>query len=131
MDVKVTIKLKNEKLKKIENAFLKAGEETAEQVKSDIIASAVVPKDTGELERSGFVKVIADMGIFAIVFDTPYARRLYWHPEYNFRKDKNANACGKWMAFYLPGGNKEYFVIENQEKNFIKNAGSLVRANGT
>jgi hypothetical protein len=35
------------------------------------------------------------------VSTTPYARRLYFHPEYNFRKSNNANAGGKWFEGFL------------------------------
>lgn len=32
-----------------------------------------------------------------IIWDTPYARRLYYNPQYNFSKDINPNAGGKWF----------------------------------
>jgi hypothetical protein len=32
-----------------------------------------------------------------IEWRTPYARRLYYNPEYNFSKDKNPNAGGLWF----------------------------------
>lgn len=88
-------------------------EMTAEAVLTDIRMSAVVPKDTGELERSGFVDTTElQRDIARIVFDTPYARRLYWHPEYNFRTDKNRNARGKWMEPYHTAGQKKEWVVE-------------------
>lgn len=112
MRIKVNVKLDNLKIKALEQAHLKALEMTAEAVLSDIKTSAVVPKDTGELERSSFVD-LKDIrnAVARIVFDTPYARRLYWHPEYNFRTDKNPNAQGKWMEAYLTG-DKRKFVID-------------------
>lgn len=122
MKIKVNIKLDNQKIAKLEEAYLKALEMTAEAILSDIRTSAVVPKDTGELERSGFVD-LSDIknAIARIVFDTPYARRLYWHPEYNFRTDKNVNAKGKWMEDYL-SGEKKQFVIDTYSK-FLKMLG--------
>ena len=87
MSVKVIVKLDNAKINSLEGASKQAFEMTVEAILSDIKTSAVVPKETGELERSGFVE-INDM-IASIIFDTPYARRLYWHPEYNFRTDKS------------------------------------------
>ena len=116
MKAKVTIKLDRTKINTLINARNKALEETTEAILSDIKTSAVVPKDTGELERSGFVDLSKlDDGIASIIFDTPYARRLYWHPEYNFRQDKNINAQGKWMQSYIDGDNKE-FVTETYFK---------------
>lgn len=32
-----------------------------------------------------------------IEWQTPYAKRLYYNPQYNFRKDKNPNARGLWF----------------------------------
>ncbi len=111
MSVKVTIKLDQAKISGLEKVSKQAFEMTLEAVLSDIKTSAVVPKETGILEDSGFVddSQIENM-VASIIFDTPYARRLYWHPEYNFRTDKNINAQGKWMQSYIDG----------EKKNFIK-----------
>lgn len=108
MSVKVNIKLYPEKIGMLEKASKQAFEMTVEAVLSDIVASAVVPKDTGVLEESGFT-VIKD-AVGQIIFDTPYARRLYWHPEYNFRHDKNVNAQGKWMETYIDGPKKQWII---------------------
>lgn len=119
MKSKVKITLDSTKIRTIEEARKKALEETTEAVLSDIKTSAVVPKDTGELERSGFVDLSRlDNGVTSIIFDTPYARRLYYHPEYNFRQDKNINAQGKWMQSYIDGDNKEF--VEETYKHFLK-----------
>lgn len=119
MKSKVTIKLDRSKINILIKAKNKALEETTEAILSDIKISAVVSKDSGELERSGFVDLSrVDDGITSINFDTPYARRLYWHPEYNFRQDKNINAQGKWMQSYIDGDNKE-FVTDTYSK-FLK-----------
>ena len=112
MKAKVTIKLDRTKINTLINARNKALEETTEAMLSDIKTSAIVPKDTGELERSGFVDLSKlDDGIASIIFDTPYARRLYWHPEYNLRQYKNINAQGKWMQSYIDGDNKEFVTV--------------------
>lgn len=127
MAVRVTVKLDNAKISSLEKASGQAFEMTVEAVLSDIKTSAVVPKDTGELERSGFVgnSQISNM-IASIIFDTPYARRLYWHPEYNFRKDKNINAQGKWMQDYIDGGKKE-FIKETYMKFFKMLSKGLIK----
>lgn len=57
MSVKVTVKLDNAKITQLEKIQKQALEMTAEAVLSDIKTSAVTPKQTGELERSGFVDV--------------------------------------------------------------------------
>lgn len=127
MKSKVTIKLDRSKINTLIKAKNKALEETTEAILSDIKTSAVVPKDSGELERSGFVDLSrVDDGITSINFDTPYARRLYWHPEYNFRQDKNINAQGKWMQSYIDGDNKE-FVTDTYSKFFKMFSKGLIK----
>ncbi|MFL0245525.1 hypothetical protein [Candidatus Clostridium stratigraminis] len=119
MSVKVTIKLDNSKIAKLEEIQKQALEMTAEAVLSDIKTSAVTPKNTGELERSGFVdKSQFNNFITSIVFDTPYARRMYYHPEYNFRTDKNINAQGLWMQSYIDGDKKDF--IKETYMKFLK-----------
>lgn len=118
MSVKVTVKLDNNKINTLIEAHRKALEMTAEATLSDIRTSAVVPKDTSTLEDSGFVDLSdIENAIARIIYDTPYARRLYWHPEYNFRKDKNPNAQGKWMDSYLMGEKKQW-IIDTYSKFF-------------
>ena len=127
MKVTVKVKLDKSKMGELEKIQRQALEMTAEAVLSDIRASAVVPKDTGELERSGFVDITEiQQGVARIVFDTPYARRLYWHPEYNFRTDRNRNARGKWMEPHHTPGQKREWVIET----FGKFARMLMKQRG-
>lgn len=127
MNVKVDIKLNNANINRLIEAHSKALEMTAEAVLSDIKTSQVVPKDTGALEESGFVELSEIKSFIArIVFDTPYARRLYWHPEYNFRKDKNPNAQGKWMESYLTG-EKQSFIKDTYSKFFKQLSKGLIK----
>lgn len=46
-------------------------------------------------------------GVAKIISDTPYARKMYFHPEYNFNKDKNPNAGGRWFDTYINGEKKD------------------------
>lgn len=101
MRVKAKVTINPIAIKRLNMIQQQALEMTTEAVRTDIVTSAVVPKQTGELERSSFVQMQPGKG--RIIYDTPYARRLYWHPEYNFRKDKNPNAQGKWMEAYHSG----------------------------
>lgn len=127
MKVKTTVKLNQGNIKILIEAQKQALELTAQAVLSDIITSAVVPKDTGELERSGFVDISqVEKFVASIVFDTPYGRRLYWHPEYNFRQDKNKNAQGLWMQAYIDGDKKE-FIKETYSKFFKQLSRGLIK----
>ncbi|GAV13237.1 hypothetical protein [Paenibacillus sp. NAIST15-1] len=124
MKVTTRVTLNQAALNNLDKIQQQAIEMTAEAVKSDIVTSAVVPKQTGELERSGHVLV--EQGTARVIFDTPYARRLYWHPEYNFRTDKNTNAQGKWMEPYLSGDKKE-FVVKSYGTFFKMAAKGLIK----
>lgn len=117
---KVTIEFDQRKLAQLQGVANEALRMTATETLTDIRNSQVVPKNVGILEGSGFVDDSQlQEGKAAVVFDTPYARRLYWHPEYNFRTDKNPNAQVRWMDMYLPGGDKAKFIRETFGK-FVK-----------
>jgi|SRR5690625_3735805 len=109
----------NKNIKRLEQAQVRALRLTAEALKTEIIAMQVVPKDTGELERSGFIdESQLEKLVVSLVFDTPYARRLYWHPEYNFRRDINPNAQGKWLEMFITGEKKDW--VKNTFIKFFK-----------
>lgn len=106
--VKGKINLKNNAM--IKQIAIQSLVETADAVKGDLQRSQTMPFDTGELQnRSTFVDDSKkNSGKVSIVSDTPYARRLYMHPEYNFRKDKNKNAGGEWFESYINGNKKDF-----------------------
>ena len=108
MKIKATVKLNPEAIKKIEQAAIKALPLTMEAMKTEINNMQVVPKDVGTLEESAVTGV--ENGIGYISYNTPYARRLYYHPEYNFRQDKNPNAQGRWMDSFIHGPKKDWLA---------------------
>ena len=108
--MKVTIKLNHANINKINKAMELALIETADATKSDLVQSQTMPMDTGALQnRSTFVDSSKSAkGVVSIVSDTPYARRLYYHPEYHFRTDRNAHAGGMWFQPYMDGNKKAF-----------------------
>lgn len=107
--MKVRTKMNRTALKQLSNAQIQAVKMTADAVKTDVMTAGVVPKQSGELERSAFVdESQARQGQVKLVYDTPYARRLYWHPEYDFRKDKNADAQGSWLDPWIIGSKRQF-----------------------
>lgn len=92
-------------IKKIGNECL---EETAKQIKNDLDKSQTMPFDIGALQNRGTFVDSRDLatGKVYIVSDTPYARRLYFHPEFNFQKKDNRYAGGLWFEPYLNGDKK-------------------------
>lgn len=53
------------------------------------------PMDEGTLIGSGIR--FTQPGTGKIIWETPYARRLYYNPQYNFSRDSNPNAQGLWF----------------------------------
>lgn len=104
--VNSSIKLNMAAIKRLSDAANTALEQTAEALHTEVVQAQVVPFDTGNLQNeSMFVdKSESRDGKVSIVHSTPYARRLYFHPEYKFQKHENPNAKGKWFEDWEEGG---------------------------
>lgn len=93
-----------------------AVEQTAEATVGDLKASQTLPYNVGTLDLSTtWSRDSAKVGVVSISSNTPYARRLYFHPEYNFRKTNNRNAGARWFDPYINGDKKEFV-----KKTFLK-----------
>lgn len=108
-------------IKRISQNQITSLEKTAEALHTEIVQAEVMPRDTGAMQNE---KTFVDysrsaQGIVTIVTEGPYARRLYYHPEYNFQTCENAFAMGEWYRPWLPGGIYEDFAI-NAFKSFCK-----------
>lgn len=88
----------------------KALELTAEALLTEVRTAQKMPFYTGTLQNDNtFVDNSQSVkGIVSIVSATPYARRLYFHPEYNFFKGKNSDAGGKWFEDWISGDKKDW-----------------------
>lgn len=117
MKIKVTGKIDHKGNEYIKKLMREALVETADALKSDLQKSQTMPFDTGELQnRKTFVDDSKKKaGKITIVSDGPYARRLYFHPEYKFQKTKNKNASGMWFEPYISGDKKNL-----ASKTFVK-----------
>lgn len=117
MKIKVTGKIDHKGNAYVKNMLLESLKETAYALKSDLQKNQFMPFDTGELQnRKTFVDDSKKKtGKVTIVSDGPYARRLYFHPEYKFQKTKNKNASGMWFAPYINGDKKDWV-----SKKFVK-----------
>lgn len=107
--VKVNVKMNDKMILLMSKAQKQAAVMTMEALKRDIEKAEIVPRDIGTLEESvtantGFI----NKGTVKLEYNTPYARRLYYHPEYNFQTEENANAQGKWLDTYIDGDKKDY-----------------------
>lgn len=82
-------------------------------LQKEIRQEQVIPRDTGYLEDVSFQVVDqSEKNLVQLKFTARYARRLYYHPEYNFSKKENPNAQGYWMRPWLKGGKYENQATE-------------------
>lgn len=82
-------------------------------LQDEIREAQVIPRELGTLQGEAFTVIdrhnrkYMDLG-----FSTPYARRLYFHPEYHFSTKENPNARGMWLKDWLKGGKKQNRLSE-------------------
>lgn len=77
-------------------------------LQDEIREAQVIPRELGTLQGEAFTVVDhSQQKYMAMGFSTPYARRLYFHPEYHFSTKENPNAKGMWLEDWLQGGKKE------------------------
>lgn len=119
--MKVKVKLNTQNINYLKTIAQEALIETADATKNDLINSQTMPFDTGAMQnRSTFIDSSKKAkGKVSIVSDTPYARKMYYHPEYNFKKDKNPNAGGMWFEPYIDGNKKNF--CQNAFKRILGN----------
>ncbi|MGC6177000.1 hypothetical protein [Lacrimispora sp. 38-1] len=126
MQVKSTVKMNMPRIRQLTQAAVTALEMTAEALHTEVVQAQVMPFDTGNLQGESFFADYSDSskGKVQLVTSTPYARRLYFHPEYNFQTDENPNAKGHWYEDWEPGGSKADFA-PNAYKKFYKKVGGV------
>lgn len=135
-NVKSTVKLNMPVLKRLTAAAQVSLAQTAEAIHTNVVQSQVMPRDTGTLQNESTFEYTQDIanGKVELISSTPYVRRLYYHPEYNFhqspwvddkgkRHEGNANAKGRWLYDYLKDGKKRNFAPDTFAKLYKKNAG--------
>ena len=101
------IKINTQRLRELSQAQVTALEKTAEALHTEVVQAQVMPFDTGNLQND----------------NTPYARRLYFHPEYNFQTYENPFAGGEWFNPWLPGGLYEDFAQKAFKKLYRRESG--------
>lgn len=126
MQVKSTVKLNMPRIRELSKAAVTALEQTGEALHTEVVQAQVMPFDTGHLEEDAtFVDYShSSEGRVTIVSAAPYARRLYYHPEYNFQTSENPYAGGEWFKPWLRGGSNADFA-QKTFKRFYKKAGGV------
>jgi len=115
------VRLNMPQINRLERAQITALERTAEALHAEVTQAQVFPRDTGHLQdESTFIDYSqSNQGKATIVSSTPYARRLYFHPEYDFQKTANPHAKGRWYEDWMPGGRDAEFCA-NAFKQFYR-----------
>ena len=74
-----------------------------------MISSQVMPFDTGDMQNNQtFVDYSPENATARLVTGSPQARRLYYHPEYNFQTVNNPSAGGRWLDPWIEGRYKDF-----------------------
>ena len=126
--MKVTAKMNPKALSQLSKAHSTALAQTGQQILNDVRNEQTMPFDTGNLqnEQTYVDDSKAAQGTVSVISDTPYARKLYFHPELNFQRGKNPNAGAGWFDPYIHGdkGNK---VKEWFRQLVRRNGGGYIR----
>lgn len=140
MKVKSTVKLNMGRIQELNQAAVSALERTAEALHTEVVQAQVMPRDTGAMQgEKTFIKAgesttttysngqvatntitRAENGKVSIITAAPQARRLYYHPEYQFQTDENPFAGGEWFKPWLPGGVSAGFAKEAFQRFYKK-----------
>lgn len=136
-DVSSTVEIDMGALEKLTSSATKALALTGAALLSEVKNAKVFPFNDSPSKEKGNRKTVtpagnlqndntfvedshAARGRVEIISSTPYARRLYYHPEYNYYRGYNANARGRWYEPWLPGGQHEDFAAETFAKIYKK-----------
>ena len=122
--VRSTVKIDATKVKKLTDAQKISLIQTADALLTDLRDEQYMPFNTGNLQNdsTSVDDSQKDKGRASIVSTAPYARRLYFHPEFNFRTVNNTNAGGKWFEPYI-SGTKKNFARDTFAKLLKRNGG--------
>lgn len=119
------IKLNLPVINKLNVAQQAALHDTTDALLTQVKNTQVMPFDSGNLQNESTFADYTNLanGKTKIVSSTPYARRLYFHPEYNFSREENIAAGGKWLAPWLEGGTKQNFCQKAFARFYKREAG--------
>lgn len=123
--VSSTVKMNFPRINQLTRAAVIALEQTAEALHTEVIQAEIVPRDMGYLQNEKMFVDYSDSknGRAVIVHEGPYARRLYFHPEYNFQTHENAFASGRWFEPWERGGISADFAPKAYKKLYKKAGG--------
>lgn len=119
--MRVEINLDEQAIQSIVEISKAAAVDTMETVYADLVASQTMPFDTGDMQNNNtWVEPTEDGAV--LITGSPQARRLYYHPEYNFQRGKNHHAGAYWLEPYISGSKKD-FIREKYSELFRRRFG--------
>lgn len=121
MKVSSTVKLNSAKIKQLSQAAVRALELTGEALHKEVVQAQVVPRKDGALQGEAFFLDTSESknGKVSLVHATPYARRLYFHPEYKFHREP-------WEEFVVEkDGKKRSFATSDEAKKYKGKGGTI------
>jgi len=104
------VKLNTSKIKRLDRATITSLEKTMSALHTEVVKAQVMPFDTGNMQNDNTYEDYSksSKGQVSLITSTPYARRMYYHPEYNFQTTENPNAQGNWYEPWISGKNKNF-----------------------
>ena len=111
--MKVTSKVNKSNLKLLEIMMQNNLVKAADSLMTNVQEAQIMPFDTGYMQNDSMYldECSKKRGFVLIKVDTPYARKMYFHPEYNFQTDNNHFAGGLWFEPWITGIKKAYFPM--------------------
>lgn len=106
MGIKITLDM--QAIKRLEKEVMESAELAMKQLKTDLINSQTMPRDIGIMQNQETFIPPVEGNCVQLVTGSPQARRLYYHPEYNFQQGKNKSAGAGWLEPYISGDKKDF-----------------------
>lgn len=122
--MKVKVTLNKAVIQRISDAAKAAAVDTMEQLYTDLANySKTMPFDSGDMQNNQTFVDSTESGA-VLITGSPQARRLYYHPEYNFQQKEGANGSrgAFWLEPYI-SGNKKNFIRDKYTELFRRRAG--------
>ena len=119
------IKLNFPKIRQLDRATITSLEKTLAALHTEVVIAQVMPFRSGNMQNDNTFENYSKskQGKASLVTSTPYARRMYFHPEYNFNTSENAHARGNWYEYWISGKNKDF--CEKAFSQFYKKEAGL------
>ena len=107
----MSLKLNVREVKRLEGAAVRTMEQTVDALQTEVRTAQVMPYDNGDMQNNDTFTETSVRGHeieSRLITGSVQARRLYYHPEYNFQTVNNPNAGGKWLEPWIDGEKKDF-----------------------